>query len=61
MLMLAGIWLWLQSSVSLIVFPIVVTTVVARIIVENKTVADSLPGYASSMNEIPYRPVPHVW
>lgn len=61
LLFLLGLPLWLQSSASVLVLPLVFVPVVVRIFVEEKTLRESLPGYVEYMSDVPYRLVPSVW
>jgi protein-S-isoprenylcysteine O-methyltransferase Ste14 len=61
LLFLIGLALWLQSLASLIVLPIVFVPLVARILVEEKTLRETLPGYAEYMTNVRFRLIPQVW
>ena len=61
LLFLLGLPLWLQSSASVLVLPLVSVPMVARIFVEERTLQKKLPGYAEYMSSVPYRLVPFVW
>jgi protein-S-isoprenylcysteine O-methyltransferase Ste14 len=41
--------------------PIVLIALVARIFVEEKTLRDTLPGYAEYMTRVRYRLIPLIW
>ena len=58
---LAGLPLWLESYAAVLALPIIVVCLVARIIVEEKTLRDTLPGYAEYMTRVRYRLIPRVW
>jgi len=60
-LFLTGLGLWLGSGVSVLVMPLIMAPIVARILIEEKTLREILPGYADYMNKVPYRLVPLVW
>ncbi|MDH3814714.1 MAG: isoprenylcysteine carboxylmethyltransferase family protein [Acidobacteriota bacterium] len=60
-LFLTGLGLWLGSVVSALVMPIIVAPIVARILIEEKTLRENLPGYAEYMTRVPYRLVPLAW
>ena len=61
LLFLTGLTLWLQSLPGLIALPIVFLPLVARILVEEKHLRETLPGYAEYMTQVPYRLVPLAW
>ncbi len=61
LLFLAGLALWLESVVSVIVLPVIAAPIVARILIEEKTLRQNLPGYAEYMTRVPYRLVPLAW
>lgn len=61
LLFLIGLSLWLQSLVSLIALPVVFGPLVARILVEEKTLREILPGYAEYMTNVRFRLIPQVW
>jgi protein-S-isoprenylcysteine O-methyltransferase Ste14 len=61
LLFLTGLPLWLQSFAGLIALPLVFAPVVARIYVEERTLRETLPGYAEYMSKVPRRLVPFVW
>ena len=58
---LAGLALWLESYASVLVLPMAFLPIIARIIVEEKTLRETLPGYPGYMSKVPYRLVPFVW
>jgi protein-S-isoprenylcysteine O-methyltransferase Ste14 len=58
---LIGLALWLESYASVLVLPFAFVFVIARIFVEEKTLRDTLPGYAGYMRKVSYRLVPFVW
>ncbi len=58
---LAGLALWLQSYASVLVLPIAFLPVVARIVVEERTLCKTLPGYTGYTKKVPYRLVPFIW
>ena len=60
-LFLTGLGLWLGSVVSVLVMPVIVAPIVARILIEEKTLRENLPGYAEYMTRVPYRLVPLAW
>lgn len=61
LLFLLGLPLWLQSSASVLVLPLIFAPVVARIFVEERTLRETLPGYVEYISKVPYRLVPIVW
>jgi protein-S-isoprenylcysteine O-methyltransferase Ste14 len=58
---LAGLALWLGSVASVIVLPLLVAPVVARILIEEENLRENLPGYSDYMSRVPYRLIPLVW
>jgi len=60
-LFLTGLGLWLESVVSVLVMPVIVAPIVARILIEEKNLREHLPGYADFMIRVPYRLVPLAW
>jgi protein-S-isoprenylcysteine O-methyltransferase Ste14 len=58
---LAGLPLWLESYAGVLALPIVLIALVARIVVEEKTLRDTLPGYAEYMTRVRYRLIPLIW
>ncbi len=61
LLFLLGLALWLESYASALVLPVAFVPVVARIIVEERTLRATLPGYTGYMRKVPYRLIPFVW
>ncbi len=61
LLFLIGLALWLQSLASLVVLPIVFVPLVARILVEEKTLRETLLGYAEYMTTVRFRLIPLIW
>ena len=57
----AGISLWLESYTSLIVGFGSLVWVIGRIVVEERIVRHTLPGYSEYVEKVPYRLVPFVW
>lgn len=60
-LFLTGLGLWLGSVVSVLVMPVIVAPIVARILIEEKTLRENLSGYAEYMTQVPHRLVPLAW
>ena len=58
---LAGLALWLQSYASVILLPVAFLPIIARIVVEEKTLRKTLPGYVGYMSRVRYRLVPFIW
>lgn len=56
-----GIGLWLESYASVIAVTLILVVLMARIIVEEKTLRTTLPGYPEYMEKVRYRLVPFVW
>jgi protein-S-isoprenylcysteine O-methyltransferase Ste14 len=57
----AGIALWLGSYATLIATAAMIGVLVARIVVEEKTLRQTLPGYTVYMQKVRYRLVPFIW
>ena len=57
----AGFALWLESYVSLIATSGTLIILIARIVVEEKTLRKTLPGYTEYIEKVSYRLVPFVW
>ncbi len=57
----SGIALWLESYASLIAVSALLIVLIARIIVEEKVLSKTLPGYAEYMEQVQDRLVPFVW
>ncbi len=57
----AGLSLWLESYVSLIATTGILIILIARIVVEEKTLRKTLPGYMEYIDKVPYRLIPFVW
>jgi protein-S-isoprenylcysteine O-methyltransferase Ste14 len=60
-LFLTGIPLWLESYASVLLLPLVLVSLVARIFIEEKTLHATLAGYPEYMDRVRYRLVPFVW
>lgn len=58
---LIGIALWLSSYANVILLPILIAILAARIIVEEKTLQETLPGYKEYMQKVPHRLIPFIW
>lgn len=58
---LAGLALWLESWASVLALSLPVALLVARIAVEERTLRDTLPGYAQYLTRVRYRLLPFVW
>jgi len=61
LLFLLGLPLWLESYLGFLVVPVVFAPMVARILVEERTLVGTLAGYASYRDRVPYRLIPLVW
>ncbi len=61
LLFLVGIALWLESYPSVLLLPVPLGFLLARIFIEEKTLRETLPGYAHYMSRVRYRLVPYVW
>ncbi|MEE2791487.1 MAG: isoprenylcysteine carboxylmethyltransferase family protein [Acidobacteriota bacterium] len=57
----AGISLWLESYTSLIVGFGSLVWISGRIVVEERMLRHTLPGYSEYVEKVPYRLVPFVW
>jgi protein-S-isoprenylcysteine O-methyltransferase Ste14 len=58
---LAGIALWLESYASLIGASAILVILIARIVVEERSLRKMLPGYTEYMQKVRYRLIPFVW
>jgi len=58
---MVGIALWLESYAGLIVLAAPVALLVVRILVEERTLRQTLPGYTDYTKRVRYRLVPFVW
>lgn len=61
LLFLIGLALWLESVAALIVLPVVFAPVIGRILIEEKTLQEKLPGYADYMDTVRSRLIPGIW
>jgi len=61
LLFLFGLSLWLRSYAAAILVPIAFSPIVARILVEEKTLRETLPGYVGYSGRVRYRLIPLVW
>lgn len=57
----AGIALWLGSYASLLTLLVVLSAFLARIVVEETTLRQTLPAYNEYVVRVPYRLIPLVW
>jgi protein-S-isoprenylcysteine O-methyltransferase Ste14 len=60
-LFLIGLGLWLGSLVGVLAMPAIATPIVARILIEEKTLRENLPGYDRYMTQVPHRLAPLAW
>jgi len=58
---LMGLALWLQSYAAVLALLIPAAFLIARIFVEEKTLRETLPGYAEYMERVRWRIVPRIW
>jgi len=56
-----GLALWLESYASVILLAVGIAALIARIFVEEKTLRETLPGYAEYMGKVRYRIIAHIW
>jgi protein-S-isoprenylcysteine O-methyltransferase Ste14 len=56
-----GLALWLESYAGVPALLLPLACLIARIGIEERTLSESLPGYAGYMRRVPYRLVPFVW
>jgi protein-S-isoprenylcysteine O-methyltransferase Ste14 len=61
LLFLAGFALWLESLAALIVLPLAYAPMIVRILVEEKILRQSLPGYGDYMDTVRSRMIPGIW
>ncbi len=60
-LFLTGLGLWLGSVASVLVMPVIVAPIFARILIEEENLQEKLPGYSEYMTQVPYRLLPLAW
>ncbi|NNM03464.1 MAG: isoprenylcysteine carboxylmethyltransferase family protein, partial [Gemmatimonadetes bacterium] len=58
---LAGLSFWLGSYLGSLTIPVVFTPVITRILIEEKTLVETLPGYSGYMERVPFKLIPYVW
>lgn len=56
-----GLALWLQSYAAVLLLLVPGVLIIARILVEERTLDESLAGYAEYRTKVPYRLLPYVW
>jgi protein-S-isoprenylcysteine O-methyltransferase Ste14 len=61
LLFLIGLALWLESTTSALLVPLVFASVIVRILVEEGTLRTTLTGYREYTTRVPYRLIPLVW
>jgi protein-S-isoprenylcysteine O-methyltransferase Ste14 len=61
LLFFVGTGLWFQSYASVIAVPIAFAPIIARVLVEEKTLRETLDGYAAYTERVRYRLVPRIW
>jgi protein-S-isoprenylcysteine O-methyltransferase Ste14 len=61
LLFFMGLALWLESYASVLALLLPFVFLIARIKVEERTLRETLPGYADYMERVRYRLVPFVW
>ncbi|NNM04282.1 MAG: isoprenylcysteine carboxylmethyltransferase family protein, partial [Gemmatimonadetes bacterium] len=61
LLFLVGLSFWLGSYLGSLTITVVFTPVIARILIEEKTLMETLPGYAEYMKRVTYKLIPYVW
>ena len=61
LIFLFGLALWLQSYAAALALPVVLASLIGRIYVEEKTLRETLPGYAEYVERVHYRLMPGVW
>jgi protein-S-isoprenylcysteine O-methyltransferase Ste14 len=59
--LLLGLSLWLESYLGLLTVPVVFVPVIARILIEERTLVETLPGYAEYRERVRYRLIPWIW
>ena len=60
-LWLVGLALWLGSVAAVLALPVVLVALAGRISVGERTLRDTLPGYADYLKRVRYRIVPWIW
>lgn len=58
---LLGLPIWLESYLGLLTVPVVFAPVIARILIEESSLVNTLPGYAGYRKSVRYRLIPLVW
>jgi protein-S-isoprenylcysteine O-methyltransferase Ste14 len=61
LVMFAGLGLWLESYASLVALILVFLALLPRILIEEKTLEKTLPGYPDYMAKTRYRLLPFAW
>lgn len=60
-LFLLGIALWLESYVNVVLLPLIICILLARIMVEEEMLSKTLSGYREYMQRVKYRLIPGLW
>jgi protein-S-isoprenylcysteine O-methyltransferase Ste14 len=60
-LFVLGLALWLRSLVSVLTLPVAFAPIIARILIEERTLRETLPGYGEYMQKVRNRLIPHFW
>ena len=58
---LGGLALWLESTAAMVALAALLPAFYVRIRVEERTLRETLPGYADYTGRVPHRLVPYVW
>lgn len=61
LLFLLGLSLWLESLAGVLLLPLAFAPILARVVVEERTLMASLAGYDGYVGRVRYRIVPFVW
>lgn len=61
LIMFVGIALWLESYAAALAVIVVFAALVLRVNVEERSLRDTLPGYAAYTERVPHRIIPYVW
>jgi len=61
LLFLLGLSLWLESLAGVLLLPLAFAPILARVVIEERTLTASLPGYDRYVRRVRYRIVPFVW
>ena len=61
LLLFSGMALWLESSTAVLLNIPFLIVIIVRILVEEKKLTETLPGYPDYMKKVKYRLLPLIW